>query len=212
MPHFIIHVHVYTLYMHLYINVHVRYIDDLLTLNNTMFEGEICNIYPTELTLKKTTECTSRLSYLDISISIYSGRYITELYDKRDNFNFEIVNFPYMCSNIPVRPTYGVYVSQLIRICRICDNFDNFASRHRLVTNRLIKQGFWYTQLCKTFKKFAKRHTLLFNKYGVSVRMHIQQGICFPLEVRGDLSRNVTVARGSGRGGVTTWPGHFLSS
>ena len=190
----------------------VRYIDDLLTLNNTMFEGEICNIYPTELTLKKTTECTSRLSYLDISISIYSGRYVTELYDKRDNFNFEIVNFPYMCSNIPVRPTYGVYVSQLIRICRICDNFDNFASRHRLVTNRLIKQGFWYTQLCKTFKKFAKRHTLLFNKYGVSVRMHIQQGICFPLEVRGDLSRNVTVARGSGRGGVTTWPGHFLSS
>ena len=190
----------------------VRYIDDLLTLNNTMFEGEICNIYPTELTLKKTTECTSRLSYLDISISIYSGRYVTELYDKRDNFNFEIVNFPYMCSNIPVRPTYGVYVSQLIRICRICDNFDNFASRHRLVTNRLIKQGFWYTQLCKTFKKFAKRHTLLFNKYGVSVRMHIQQGICFPLEVRSDLSRNVTVARGSGRGGVTTWPGHFLSS
>ena len=69
----------------------VRYIDDLLTLNNTMFEGEICNIYPTELTLKKTTECTSRLSYLDISISIYSGRYVTELYDKRDNFNFEIV-------------------------------------------------------------------------------------------------------------------------
>ena len=54
----------------------VRYIDDLLTLNNTMFDGEICNIYPTELTLKKTTECTSRLSYLDISISIYSGRYI----------------------------------------------------------------------------------------------------------------------------------------
>ena len=46
----------------------VRYIDDLLTLNNTMFEGEICNIYPTELTLKKTTECTSRLSYLDISL------------------------------------------------------------------------------------------------------------------------------------------------
>ena len=57
----------------------VRYIDDLLTLNNTMFEGEICNIYPTELTLKKTTECASRLSYLDISISIYSGRYVTEL-------------------------------------------------------------------------------------------------------------------------------------
>ena len=54
-------------------------------------------------------------------ISICSSRYITGLYDKRVSFNFEIVNLPYtcMCSNIPAKPTYGVYVSQLIRICRI---------------------------------------------------------------------------------------------
>ena len=40
---------------------------------------------------------------------------------KRDAFNFNIVNFPYMSSNIPANPTYGVYISQLIRISRICD-------------------------------------------------------------------------------------------
>ena len=83
------------------------------------------------------------------------------------------------------------YVSQLIRIYRICDNFDSFASRHRLLTNRLIKQGHNYA-------KHLKKDTPLFNKYGVSVTMHIQQG------VRGDLSKNVTVARGSGRGHTTT--------
>ena len=69
------------------------------------------------------------MSYLDISISICGGKYVTEVYDKRDDFNFHIVNFPYMCSNIPAKPTYGVYISQLIRICRICDNYSSFLLR-----------------------------------------------------------------------------------
>ena len=70
----------------------IQYIDDLLTLNNRNFQGEIMNIYPSEL---KTTESSSNLSYLDISISICNNKYVTEVYDKRDSFNFEIVNFPY---------------------------------------------------------------------------------------------------------------------
>ena len=80
-------------------------------------------------------QCKIRIymSYLDISISICGGKYVTEVYDKRDNFNFDIVNFPYMCSNIPAKPTYGVYISQLIRICRICDNYSSFLLRHKLL-------------------------------------------------------------------------------
>ena len=81
------------------------------------------------------------------------------MFDKRDNFNFNIVNYPYMCSNIPTKPTYGVYISQLIRISRICDKFDSFVKRHRLLTDRLIKQGFWYSKLCSSFRKFARRHS-----------------------------------------------------
>ena len=108
----------------------VRYIDDLLALNNKKFEEEIVNIYPPELTLKRTTESDTTLSYLDVSISICQGKFITEVFDKRDNFNFNIVNYPYMCSNIPAKPTYGVYISQLIRISRICDKFDSFVKRH----------------------------------------------------------------------------------
>ena len=116
----------------------VRYIDDLLTLNNSNFEEEIPNIYSPELTLKRTSESDTNLSYLDISISICSSKYVTEVYD--------IVNFPYMSSNIPADPTYGVYISQLIRISRICDMFQSFVIRHRLLTERLIRQGFWYSK------------------------------------------------------------------
>ena len=83
------------------------YIDDLLTLNNSGFASKIPYIYPPELDLKKTTESPSTVSYLDILIT--NGQYVTAVYDKRDSFNFSIVNFL----------AYGVYISQLVRIGRM---------------------------------------------------------------------------------------------
>ena len=103
-----------------------------------------------------------------------------------------------MCSNIPAN---GVYISQLIRICRICDNYSSFLLRHKLLTERLVRQGFWYNKLCITFKKFARRYNVLNSKYGVSVRAHVT-GICIPLVTKPDLIRNVTI-RGCGHGRST---------
>ena len=101
---------------------------------------------------------------------------------------------------MPAKPTYGVYVSQLIRISRICDNYVSFVKRHRLLTERLIKQGFWYSKLGISFKKFSRRHSMLFNKYAVSVKRHIREGICIPLDVKPDLVRNITTRnRGCGQ-------------
>ena len=180
----------------------IRYIDNLLTVNNSKFEKEICNIYPPELTLKRTSESERNLSYLDTSISICGGKYVTEVYDKRDDFNFDIVNFPYMCSNIPAKPTYGSYISQLIRICRICDNYFSFLSRHKLLTERLVRQEFWYNKLCIISKKFARRYNVLISKYGVSIRAHVTEGICIPLVAKPDLIRNVTFG-GCGHGRST---------
>ena len=103
-----------------------RYIDDLLTLNNPTFEQEISNIYPQQLELKRTTETDSRLSYLDLEVNISDRRFTTAVFDKRDGFSFHIVNFPHMDSNIPSKPAYGVYISQLVRIGRICDSYKSF--------------------------------------------------------------------------------------
>ena len=107
----------------------VRYIDDLLTLNNPSFEIEVANIYPSELILKKTTESYDMVSYLDIRIMIVEGQYVTSIYDKRDDFTFRIVNFPFMCSNVPAVPAYGIYISQLVRMGRICDRYEDFVRR-----------------------------------------------------------------------------------
>ena len=60
---------------------------------------------------------------------------------------------------------------------RICDNYVSFVKRHRLLTERLIKQGFWFNKLSVSFKKFSRRHSMLFNKYAVSVKRHIREGI-----------------------------------
>ena len=72
--------------------------------------------------------------------------------------------------------------------------------RHRLLTKRLIKQGFWYSKLSVSFKKFSRRHSMLFNKYAVSVKRYIREGICIPLDVKPDLVRNITTRnRGCGQ-------------
>ena len=96
------------------------------------------------------TNKTTRTCELNLRTS---SKYVTEVYDKR----MPLINFPYMSSNVPANPTYGVYISQLIRISTICDTFQSFVIRHRLLTERLIKQGFWY-KWCKFFRKFVRRY------------------------------------------------------
>ena len=95
------------------------YIVRTLIDNNPTFEQEISNIYPQQLELKRTTETDSRFSYLDLEINIKNRKFTTAVFDKRDGFSFHVVNFPHMDSNIPSKPAYGVYISQLVRIGRI---------------------------------------------------------------------------------------------
>ena len=88
-------------------NFTFRYIDDVLSLNNSKFGDFVDRIYPIELEIKDTTDADRSASYLDLHLEIDSeGRLRTKFYDKRDDFNFPIVNFPFTCSNIPVAPEY----------------------------------------------------------------------------------------------------------
>ena len=92
-------------------NLTFRYIYDVLSLNNSMFGDFVDRIYPIELEIKDTTDTDSSASYLDLHLEIDSeGRLRTKFYHKRDYFNFPIVDFPFICSNIPAAPTDGVYI------------------------------------------------------------------------------------------------------
>ena len=114
-----------------------RYIDDVLSLKNTKFAEYLEFIYPRE-----TAASSSYLDYLYIDY----GKLTTRLYDKRDDFNFPIVNFPFLSSNIPSAPAYGVYVSQLIRYARACSNYQDYMERWKVLTTKLLSQGYQKNQ------------------------------------------------------------------
>ena len=89
-----------------------RYIDDVLSLNNSRFGDVFHSIYPIELEIKYTTDTDRSASYLGLHLEVDSEGWIrTKLYDKIYYFNFPIVNFPFISSNIPAEPAYGVYIS-----------------------------------------------------------------------------------------------------
>ena len=157
-----------------------RYIDDLLTLNNPDFQACIGQIYPAELELKKNTESHDSCSYLDLNISILNGKFYTDLSDKRDTFSFSIVNFPHMDSNIPSKPAYGVVISQLVQYLRICCNYQDFAYRSKLLTTRLLRQGYAYQKLCRTYKTFVHRYPKTLQKYRRCLKNIITECIASP--------------------------------
>ena len=97
-------------------NLCYRYIDHLIVSNNKKFLDYLKEIYPSQLTVDLA-------DYLDLTfIKDSGGKLSTRLNDKRDDFDFHIVNFPYLSSNIPSGPSYGVYISQLIRYARCCSH------------------------------------------------------------------------------------------
>ena len=102
------------------------------------------------------------------------------IYDKRDDFDFDIVNFPFLDGDVPRRTSYGVYKFQLIRFARASSNVSDFNCRNKTLTTKLLKQGCRYHELRKTFSRFYRQHSGLVQKYNVSLRNLLQQGISEP--------------------------------
>jgi hypothetical protein len=151
-------------------NFTIRYIDDVLSLNNSRFCDFVDSIYHIELEIKNTTDTDRSASYLDLRLEIDNeGRLRTNLYDKRDDFNFPIVNFPFICSNIPAAPAYGVYISQMIRHSRACDSYQDFLDRGLLLTMKLLSQGFLLVKLKSSLRTFYGRHHDFVDRYGIPV-------------------------------------------
>ena len=77
-------------------------------------------------------------------LSISNDTVSTKIYDKRDDFDFEIVNFPFLVCDVPRSTSYGVYISQLIRFAIASSYVADFNTRNKLLTQKLLKQGYRY--------------------------------------------------------------------
>ena len=104
---------------------------------------------------------------MDLNLCISNGTVSTKIYDKRDDFDFEIVNFPFLDGDVPRRISYGVYISQLIRFARAVLNLSDFNCRNKALTAKLLRQGYRYFKLRKAFSNFYRRHSALVEKYNV---------------------------------------------
>ena len=138
-------------------------------------------IYPTELQLNKANSSDTEAPFLDLNLSIKNGIVSSKIYDKRGDFNFEIVNFPFLDGDVPRSPSFGVYISQLIRFARVCSNVDDFNNRNLSLTAKFLKQGYRYHIIRKAFSKLYYRHSELIVKYNIGLKTLLQQGISEPI-------------------------------
>ena len=145
--------------------------DDILNINNVYFDNMVGQIYPSELQLNKANAPDTKAAFLDLHLSISNDIVSTKISDKRDDFDFEIVNF---------------YISQLIRFARASSYVSDFNTRNKLLTQKLLKQGYRYNKLRKTFSKFYRRYYDLISKFQVGLKSLLRQGLLEP-DFYGDL-------------------------
>ena len=106
----------------------------------------------------------------------------TSVYDKRDDFGFPIANFPWLSGDVPRLPSYGIYISQLVRFARCCTSVLDFHSKNLQITSKLLTQGYRYHKLRKTFGKFFRSYSELLSKFGdISFQEYLSKGISHPL-------------------------------
>ena len=150
-----------------------RYQDDLVVFNDKGYFDTVLNeIYPSELTLKNTNTSTRKSNYLDLTISIVNGKFRYQLFDKRGEFPFKVINYPFISGNIPRIPSYGVYISHLNRFCYIFSESNNLVNTLKELNKKLIDQGYLRTTLERKFKVFTNRYLHLWCKFGVDMTSH----------------------------------------
>jgi hypothetical protein len=144
-----------------------RFQDDLLALNdNGYLESVLSLIYPTEMVVNKTNISVCKSTFLDLQISIYRGKFLVKLYDKRKEYSFNVISYPFLDGNIPNGPSYGIFISQLVRLARINNSYNYFISDVKLLVRKLVNQHFDPAALRKRFEVFVDKYFDIWGKYG----------------------------------------------
>ena len=103
----------------------------------------ICkDINPAELKIVVTNSSNLSTTFPDLDIIILKNHFCIKLYDKRRDFSFKVVTFPNLRSNVPVKPSYGVFVGELYRICKSSSVVTEFIHDVKLLIDKLITKNF----------------------------------------------------------------------
>ena len=128
----------------------------------------------------------AEVPFLDLHLSDLDGFVSFKLCGKRDDFGFDIVNFPFLDGDVPRTTSYGVYISQQIRFARVSSHMADFNARNKSLTAKLLQQEYRHHKLRKAFSKSYRRRFELVSKYNFGLRSLLQQDLSEP-EFHGDL-------------------------
>ena len=145
-----------------------RYIDDLFVGNFPEFKDHIAQMYPRDLEIKLESRDPRQIAYLDLKIKSLATGLDFSVYDKRDDFSFQIVNFPFTDSCIPKKSFLGVFYSQLIRYARLSTKKDSFMVRAQFLVNKLKNQGYLSRDLRRLSLRFFKEKQELLLGYDIN--------------------------------------------
>ena len=120
--------------------------------------------------LNKANTSDTEAPFLELRLSILDGFVSSKIYDKRDDFEFDIVNFPFLDGDVPRTTSYGVYISQLTRFAIVSSHLADFNARNRNLTAKLLQQGNRYHKIRTAFSKFYRRHFEVVSNYNTGVR------------------------------------------
>jgi len=143
----------------------MRYIDDILTIGSEALKEEHQHIYPTSLPLSFDDTSNGTGHFLDLLIDRTSHQ--IDLFDKRNDFCFEVIRFPYKSSNQPAMLGLNVLYAQVLRIARICSAKGMFCSNLRSLVDIISNRGYSYSEIDDTLQKVHKRYPILFYKFGI---------------------------------------------
>lgn len=147
-------------------NLTFRFIDDLISFNNRNILFDIRTIYPRELEISNTNVVPHNAgSFLDIDIKVNNNRFVTKIYDKRRDFNFDILGLPAFLSNIPSNMVFGVICSQFCRFAFACMKGCDFVYNCQLFVDKLRHNGFPPWLLKKLVSKFENKKARSLSKF-----------------------------------------------
>ena len=154
-----------------------RHLDGLLNIDNPYFEVMANHIYPPELLLNKANTSDTEAPFFNLLLSIPNGFVSSKIYDKRDDFDFDIINFPPLDGDVPSSSSYGVYISQLFRFARVSSHVADFNARNKSLTAKTRQQGCRYHKKMKVGLIFLISSEKLSKRIGYIINV-MRQSAC----------------------------------
>ena len=135
-------------------NTTSRYLEDILNINHVYFDTMVSQICPSGLQLNKDNTSDTGAAFLNLHLSISYDIVSTKIYDKRDDFDFEFVNFPFLDIDVPRSTSYGVYISQIILLARASSYITDFNTRNKFKLRNFFNKTIGIINFAKAFLNF----------------------------------------------------------